>query len=60
MDRELEALEKARSCVDKIAALLEMAREHLWEGKVEDARECLRLIEANATIGKDVLGLMVH
>ena len=59
MDRELEALEKARDHVDKIAALVEMARKHFREGRFEDARECLRLIETHATIGKDVLGLTV-
>ena len=56
MDHELEALRKARGHVADIAALVEMARAHLEEGRFEDAAACLRLIEQHATIGREGLG----
>lgn len=37
MDRELEALDKARGHVASIAALAETANAHLREGRFEDA-----------------------
>ncbi len=37
MDRELEALRKARAHVADIATLVEMAAEHLEESRFEDA-----------------------
>ncbi len=33
-----------------------MAREHLREGRFEDAEACLRLIEQHATLGRERLG----
>ena len=59
MDRELEALDKARAHVANLMELAEMAREHLEEGRFEDASACLRLIEKNASIGKDVLSVLL-
>lgn len=59
MDRELEALDEARGHVAGIAKLAELAREHLGEGRFEDASACLRPIEQHASIGKDVLGLVM-
>ncbi len=53
MDRELEALRKARAHVADIAELVEMATEHLREGRFEDASACLRLIEQHASIGRE-------
>ena len=59
MDRELEALDKARGHVADIATLAEMARAHLEEGRFEDASACLRLIERHATIGREGLGRLL-
>lgn len=59
MDRELEALDKACGHVADIATLVEMAREHLEEGRFEDAAACLRLIEQHAALGKEGLGPLV-
>ena len=59
MDRELEALEKARAHVADVAKLAEMAKEHLEEGRFEDASACLRLIEEHASIGGEGLGRLV-
>ena len=56
MDRELEALEKTRGHVADVATLAETAREHLREGRFEEASACLRLVEQHAAIGRDVLG----
>ena len=56
MDRELEALEKARAHVADVAKLAEMAKEHLEEGRFEDASACLGLIEQHASIGREALG----
>ena len=56
MDRELEALGKAREHVADVAKLVEMARAHLEEGRFEEASACLRLIERHATIGREDLG----
>ncbi len=56
MDRELEALRKARRHVADIAVLAEMAKTHLEEGRFEDASARLRLIEEYASTGKDTLG----
>ncbi len=55
MDRELEALGKTRGHVADIAKLAEMAREHLEEGRFENASACLRLIEQHASIGRETL-----
>ena len=59
MDRDLEALDKARRHVADIAELAERARAHLDEGRFEDALACLRLVEQHASTGKDVLGLIL-
>ncbi len=59
MDRELEALRKARNHVADIAELAEMAEEHLEKGRFEDADVCLRLIEEHASIGKERLGRLL-
>ncbi len=59
MDHELEALRKAREHVADIDRLAEMAEERLREGRFEDARACLRLIEEHASIGKDALGWLL-
>ena len=56
MDRELEALDKARQHVADVAKLAEMAQGHLEEGRFEDASACLRLIEQHAALGKEGLG----
>ena len=56
MDRELEALQKARGHVADIATLAEMAREYLREGRFEDAAACLRLIEQHAALAGRVSG----
>ena len=56
MDRELEALRKIRRHVADITELAEMAREHLQEGRFEDASACLRLIEPHAALGREGLG----
>ncbi len=37
-----------------------MAEEHLREGRFEDARACLLLIEEHASTGKDVLGWLLE
>ena len=60
MDRELEALRKARLHVTDIARLAEMAEGHLREGRFEDARACLLLIEEHASTGKDALGWLLE
>ena len=60
MDRELEALDKARGHVVDIAKLAKQAKEHLEEGRLEDAQSCLRMIEPDASIGNDVLRLLVE
>ena len=56
MDRELEALDKALGHVADIAPLAEMEREHLHEGRFEEASACLRLIEQHAALGREGLG----
>ena len=56
MDRELEALQKARMHVADVAALAKAAEEHLEEGRFEEASACLRLIEQHASIGREGLG----
>ncbi|MDP9440055.1 MAG: hypothetical protein M3P49_15170 [Actinomycetota bacterium] len=55
MDRELDALHKSRLHVADIVKLAEMAREHLREGRFEDASACLRLIEQHAALGREGL-----
>lgn len=55
MDREIEALNKARGHVADIATLVEMARGHTEEGRFEDASACLHLIEQHASIGRESL-----
>lgn len=59
MDHELEVLRKAREHVSDIATLAEMAKDHLKEGRVEDASACLRLIEQHATLGREGLKEML-
>ena len=59
MDRELEALRQAREHVADIASLAEMAREHMEEGRFEDASACLRLIEQHASIGRNTVGSLL-
>jgi len=56
MDRELEALRKAREHVADIATLVDMAKEHLEEGRFKDASSCLRLIEQHASISRQEIG----
>jgi hypothetical protein len=60
MDRELEALRKARAHVADIATLVEMAAEHLEESRFEDASACLRLIEQHAALGREGLGPLLN
>lgn len=60
MDRDLEALEKARRHVAGIAKLAGVAEEHLREGRFEDAAACLLLIEQHASAGKDALGWLLE
>ncbi len=60
MDHELEALRKAGQYVADIAELAEMAKEHLGEGRFEDASACLRLIEQHAAIGREGLGPLLN
>ena len=60
MDRELEALEKARQHAADIADLAEMSKEHLREGRFEDAAACLRLIEQHAPLGRKELGPLLN
>ncbi len=60
MDRELEALRKARSHVADIAKLAAMAEGHLEEGRFEDASACLRLIEQHAALGREGLGPLLN
>ncbi len=60
MDRELEALRKAREHVVDIATLVEMAKTHLEEGRFEDASACLRLIEQHAALGREGLGPLLN
>lgn len=52
VDHELEALSKTRV---RVAELAGMDREHLEEGRFEDAIACLRLIEQHASIGRETL-----
>ena len=59
MDRELEALRKTRVHVADVAKLVEMAEEHLEEGRFEDAYACLRLIEQHAALGRERLGSLM-
>ncbi len=60
MDREMEALRKARLHVADIAKLAEMAKGHLREGRFEDASACLRLIEQHAALGREGLGPLLN
>ncbi len=60
MDRELEALGKARGHVADIAKLAEMAKGYLEEGRFEDASACLRLIEQHAALGREELGPLLN
>ena len=53
MDWELEALSKTRSHVANAAKLAEIAKEHMEEGRFEDALVCLRLIEQHAALGRE-------
>ena len=59
MDRELEALRKARLRVADVTKLAKMAKEHLEEGRFEDASACLRLIEQHASIGRNTLSALL-
>ena len=59
MDHELEALRKTRGHVADIAALAKAAKEHLEEGRFEEASACLRLIEQHASNGRENLGSLV-
>ncbi len=59
MDRELEAPRKDRAHVADIATLVEMAKQHVEEGRFEDASACLRLIEQHAVLGRQWLDPMV-
>ena len=52
----MEVLQKAREHVADIASLTEMAKEHMEEGRFEDASACLRLIQQHAAIGRRGLG----
>ena len=60
MDRKLEALNKARGHVADITELAEMARDHVEEGRFEDAVACLRLIEQHASIGREGLSKLLQ
>ena len=60
MDRELEVLRKTRGHVADVAKLVEMAEEHLEEGRFEDASACLRLIEQHAALGREGLGPLLN
>ncbi len=60
MDGELEALRKTRLHVTDIARLAEMAKEHLREGRFEDASVCLRLVEQHAALGREGLGPLLN
>ncbi|MDP9477006.1 MAG: hypothetical protein M3R38_15195 [Actinomycetota bacterium] len=51
-------MNKARLHVADVAKLTEMAKEHLEEGRFEDASACLRLIEQHAAVGRETLGLL--
>lgn len=59
MDYELEALNKTRLHVADITRLVETAKEHLQEGRFEDAAACLRLIEQHAALGREGLGPLI-
>ncbi|MDP9475926.1 MAG: hypothetical protein M3R38_09605 [Actinomycetota bacterium] len=50
MDQELKTLDRARGHVADITRLVEMAREHLREGRFEDARACLMLVEGRGRL----------
>ena len=52
MDHELEALGKAREHVGDVGTLVEMAKDHLREGRFEDASACLRLYRAARGVGQ--------
>lgn len=55
------ALRKTRSHVADIARLAEMTKKQLHEGRFEDARACLQLIEEHASAtGKDALGWLLE
>ena len=60
MDRDLEALAKARGHVADVAALAEAAKEHLHGGRFEEASARLRLIEQHAAIGRGGLGRLLE
>ena len=60
MDHELEALGKAREHVGDVGTLAGIAKVHLEEGRFEDARACLRLIEEHASTGRDALDLLLE
>lgn len=60
VDRELEALRKARGHVADVTQLAEMAKEHLEEGRFEEASACLRLIEQHAALGREGLGPLLN
>ncbi len=60
MDRELEALRKARAHVADIAELARAAEEHVEEGGFEDASACLRFIEQHAALGREGLGPLLN
>ena len=42
-----------------IATLVDMAKEHLEEGRFKDASACLRLIEQHAALGREGLGRLL-
>ncbi len=56
MDRELEALDKTCQHAAHIARPAGLAEEHLGEGRFEDVKAALRLIEKPAVLGKNSLG----
>ena len=60
VDRDLEALDKARGHVADISTLVEMAKEHIEEGRFEDAEACMRLIEQHAALGREGLGPLLN
>ncbi len=60
MDRELEALRKAREHVADIAELARAAEERIDEGRFEDTSACLRLIEQHAALGREGLGPLLN
>ena len=60
MDRELEPVQKTRAHVANVADLAEVAKEHLREGRFEDASSCPRLIEQHSAIGRENLGPLLN